>query len=84
MKGQNHDVFVIHSGIDGKKIEKCMGDPNADEDNPVLKEEQEAQVILPCLVIYAFMYLFSYLTFLELLIIESCLIEIFSIVGKRI
>lgn len=27
-----------------KKIEKCMGDPEADEDNPVLKEEQEAQV----------------------------------------
>lgn len=27
-----------------KKIEKCMGDPNADSDNPVLKEEQDAQV----------------------------------------
>ncbi|KAA3482465.1 vacuolar-sorting receptor 3-like [Gossypium australe] len=59
-KGQNHDVFVIHSGLDGKKIEKCMGDPNADEDNPVLKEEQEAQVgkgsrgdvtILPTLIV---------------------------------
>lgn len=32
------------SGLDLKKIEKCMGDPDADSDNPVLKEEQDAQV----------------------------------------
>ena len=32
------------SGLDLSKIEKCMGDPDADADNPVLKEEQEAQV----------------------------------------
>ncbi|RWV83936.1 hypothetical protein GW17_00054395, partial [Ensete ventricosum] len=31
-------------GIDLKKINKCMGDPDADEDNPVLKAEQDAQV----------------------------------------
>lgn len=31
-------------GLDAKKIDKCMGDPNADSDNPVLKEEQDAQV----------------------------------------
>ncbi|KAK9697141.1 hypothetical protein RND81_08G017600 [Saponaria officinalis] len=46
--------------LDLKKIEKCMGDPEADEDNPVLKEEQEAQIgkgsrgdvtILPTLVV---------------------------------
>ncbi|RZS10803.1 hypothetical protein BHM03_00042076, partial [Ensete ventricosum] len=30
-------------GIDLKKINKCMGDPDADEDNPVLKAEQDAQ-----------------------------------------
>ncbi|XP_057782920.1 vacuolar-sorting receptor 3-like [Salvia miltiorrhiza] len=52
---------VIKSlGLDLKKIEKCMGDPNADSDNPVLKEEQDAQVgkgsrgdvtILPTLVV---------------------------------
>ncbi|KAL0384312.1 UNVERIFIED_CONTAM: Vacuolar-sorting receptor 4 [Sesamum radiatum] len=52
---------VIHSlGLDLKKIEKCMGDPEADSDNPVLKEEQEAQIgkgsrgdvtILPTLVV---------------------------------
>ncbi|MBA0649321.1 hypothetical protein Goklo_016896 [Gossypium klotzschianum] len=54
------DVVIRALGLDGKKIEKCMGDPNADEDNPVLKEEQEAQVgkgsrgdvtILPTLVV---------------------------------
>jgi hypothetical protein len=44
------------TGLDIKKIEKCMGDPNADSENPVLKEEQDAQVfvsylfILVCLV----------------------------------
>ncbi|KAL0334955.1 UNVERIFIED_CONTAM: Vacuolar-sorting receptor 3 [Sesamum radiatum] len=36
---------VINSlGLDLKKIEKCMGDPEADSDNPVLKEEQDAQI----------------------------------------
>ncbi|CAI9764430.1 unnamed protein product [Fraxinus pennsylvanica] len=52
---------VISSlGLDLKKIEKCMGDPNTDSDNPVLKEEQDAQIgkgsrgdvtILPTLVV---------------------------------
>ncbi|CAA0807467.1 Vacuolar-sorting receptor 4 [Striga hermonthica] len=52
---------VIKSlGLDLRKIERCMGDPNADVDNPVLKEEQEAQIgkgtrgdvtILPTLVV---------------------------------
>ncbi|KAJ9551869.1 hypothetical protein OSB04_015914 [Centaurea solstitialis] len=52
---------VISSlGLDLKKIEKCMGDPNADSDNPLLKEEQNAQIgkgsrgdvtILPTLVV---------------------------------
>lgn len=31
-------------GFDVKQIEKCVGDPEADADNPVLKAEQEAQV----------------------------------------
>ncbi|KAL1544323.1 Vacuolar-sorting receptor 3 [Salvia divinorum] len=36
---------VIKSlGLDLKKIEKCMGDPDVDSDNPVLKEQQDAQV----------------------------------------
>ncbi|KAE8679999.1 Vacuolar-sorting receptor 1 [Hibiscus syriacus] len=38
------DSVIRSLGLDGKKIEKCMGDPDADEDNPVLKEEQDAQV----------------------------------------
>ncbi|KAG4987292.1 hypothetical protein JHK82_029668 [Glycine max] len=52
---------VIKSlGLNIEKIEKCMGDPDADTDNPVLKEEQDAQIgkgsrgdvtILPTLVV---------------------------------
>ncbi|WMV12781.1 hypothetical protein MTR67_006166 [Solanum verrucosum] len=37
------DTVIKSLGLDSRKIEKCMGDPNADEDNPVLKEEQDAQ-----------------------------------------
>jgi hypothetical protein len=36
----------VLSGLDIKKIEKCMGDPAADSENPVLKEEQDAQVFV--------------------------------------
>ncbi|WOK96717.1 vacuolar-sorting receptor 1 [Canna indica] len=52
---------VIKSlGISLKEINKCMGDPDADQNNPVLKAEQDAQIgknsrgdvtILPTLVI---------------------------------
>ncbi|KAL7199520.1 hypothetical protein ACSBR2_021740 [Camellia fascicularis] len=54
------DNVIRSLGLDLKKIEKCMGDRNADSDNPVLKEEQDAQVgkgsrgdvtILPTLVV---------------------------------
>ncbi|KAI3903267.1 hypothetical protein MKW98_031921 [Papaver atlanticum] len=54
------DAVIKSLGLDTGKIEKCMGDPNADSDNSVLKEEQDAQVgkgtrgdvtILPTLVI---------------------------------
>ncbi|OVA01562.1 EGF-like calcium-binding domain [Macleaya cordata] len=47
-------------GLPVEKIQKCMGDPNADVDNPILKIEQDLQVgrgnrgdvtILPTLVI---------------------------------
>uniref|UniRef100_A0A453HPC2 EGF-like calcium-binding domain-containing protein n=1 Tax=Aegilops tauschii subsp. strangulata TaxID=200361 RepID=A0A453HPC2_AEGTS len=49
-----------HLGLDHKAIDKCIGDPDADEENPVLKAEQDAQIgkgsrgdvtILPTLVI---------------------------------
>ncbi|XP_074572772.1 vacuolar-sorting receptor 1-like [Curcuma longa] len=52
---------VIESlGVNLMEINKCIGDPDADEDNPVLKAEQDAQIgkdsrgdvtILPTLVI---------------------------------
>ncbi|KAL1296132.1 hypothetical protein AAHE18_19G261300 [Arachis hypogaea] len=54
------DAVIKSLGLDLKKIEKCMGDPDADSDNPVLKEEQDEQVgkgsrgdvtILPTLVV---------------------------------
>ncbi|KAK1291708.1 Vacuolar-sorting receptor 1 [Acorus calamus] len=38
------DTVIKSLGLDRKKVEDCMGDPNADSDNPVLKAEQDAQV----------------------------------------
>nr|CAD1837827.1 unnamed protein product [Ananas comosus var. bracteatus] len=54
------DTVIKSLGLDAKKIEKCMGDPDADSDNPMLKMEQDAQIgkgsrgdvtILPTLVV---------------------------------
>jgi hypothetical protein len=54
------DSVIKSLGLDIKKIDECMGDSNADSENPVLKEEQDAQVgkgsrgdvtILPTLVV---------------------------------
>ncbi|KAJ7946157.1 Vacuolar-sorting receptor 1 [Quillaja saponaria] len=54
------DGVIKSLGLDIKKIEKCMGDPADDSENPVLKEEQDAQVgkgsrgdvtILPTIVV---------------------------------
>ncbi|CAL0300377.1 unnamed protein product [Lupinus luteus] len=54
------DAVINSLGLDLKKIERCMGDPNADSENLVLKEEQDAQIgkgsrgdvtILPTLVV---------------------------------
>ncbi|XP_059668144.1 vacuolar-sorting receptor 1-like [Cornus florida] len=54
------DQVIQSLGIDLKKIGECIGDTDADVDNPVLKAEQEAQIgkgtrgdvtILPTLVI---------------------------------
>jgi hypothetical protein len=36
--------LLCNSGLDHKAIDKCIGDPDADEENPVLKAEQDAQV----------------------------------------
>ncbi|XP_073312010.1 vacuolar-sorting receptor 4-like [Primulina huaijiensis] len=38
------DGVIKSLGLDPKKIEKCMGNPEDDSDNAVLKEEQDAQV----------------------------------------
>jgi hypothetical protein len=37
-------VFTLITGLDVKKVDKCMGDPNADSDHPLLKLELDAQV----------------------------------------
>ncbi|XP_031480119.1 vacuolar-sorting receptor 3-like isoform X2 [Nymphaea colorata] len=54
------DNVIKSLGLDQRKIEDCMGDPEADSDNPVLKAEQDAQIgkgsrgdvtILPTLIV---------------------------------
>ncbi|KAL0925991.1 hypothetical protein M5K25_004371 [Dendrobium thyrsiflorum] len=54
------DSVIKSLGLDANKIGKCMGDPNEDADNPILKEEQDAQIgkgsrgdvtILPTLIV---------------------------------
>lgn len=37
---------MFASGLDLKKINECIGDPDADKENPVLKAEQDAQVYI--------------------------------------
>jgi hypothetical protein len=37
-------LICLVTGLDLKKINKCVGDPNADENNEILKAEQDAQV----------------------------------------
>lgn len=65
MKEKKYNKECAHSvikslGLDMDTIEKCMGDPDADSENPVLKEEQQTQIgkgsrgdvtILPTLVV---------------------------------
>lgn len=46
----------MHSGIDLKKVDKCIGDPDADVENPILKAEQESQV---CLLLINWLFLLS-------------------------
>ncbi|GMH26386.1 hypothetical protein Nepgr_028229 [Nepenthes gracilis] len=54
------DQVILSLGLDLRKIDRCIGDSDADEENPVLKSEQEAQIgkgprgdvtILPTLLI---------------------------------
>lgn len=36
---------MCFTGVDVKKVNECIGDPEADVENSVLKAEQEAQVL---------------------------------------
>ncbi|PIA37441.1 hypothetical protein AQUCO_03000192v1 [Aquilegia coerulea] len=38
------DEVIKSLGLDLKKIDQCIGDPEADVENPVLKAEQDAQI----------------------------------------
>jgi hypothetical protein len=38
------EKVITSLGLDSKKIDECMGDPEADAENSVLKAEQDAQV----------------------------------------
>ncbi|KAI3993674.1 hypothetical protein MKX01_002687 [Papaver californicum] len=38
------DQVIQSLGLDLKKIDECIGDPNADVENPTLKAEQDAQI----------------------------------------
>lgn len=44
--------LVYFTGMDLRKIKDCVGDPQADADNPVLKAEQDAQVNNFCSNLY--------------------------------
>lgn len=46
MANSEFSFCYMHSGIDLKKVDKCIGDPEADVENPILKAEQESQVCL--------------------------------------
>lgn len=39
-----HSFLVYFTGIDLKKVKDCVGDPDANVDNPVLNNEQDSQV----------------------------------------
>lgn len=71
-------IFVyscdFSTGLDASKIDKCIGDPNADADNPVLKEEQDAQVT--CYLL-SFTLLFKIVVYcgMEMLYIYMCCIQ---------
>jgi hypothetical protein len=45
-----HDLHDI--GVDMNKIKDCIGDLNADVENPILKAEQDAQVGIPQRFLY--------------------------------
>ena len=40
----NFDPIIMNTDLPIEKIKKCMGDPEADVENEVLKSEQQHQV----------------------------------------
>jgi hypothetical protein len=44
LKSTRVGCLYFFVGIDVNKVRDCMGDPNVDRDNAILKGEQEAQV----------------------------------------
>lgn len=43
-KAASENGCFANLGVDLKKIDKCIGDPEADVENEVLKAEQDTQV----------------------------------------
>lgn len=41
-----NDYYLINTDLPIEKIRKCIGDPEADVENEVLKTEQEFQVLI--------------------------------------
>lgn len=39
MANSRFSFCYVHADIDLKKVDKCIGDPNADVENPILKAE---------------------------------------------
>jgi hypothetical protein len=41
---KENEASAVFTGLEFEKVNKCIGDPEADKENPVLKAEQDAQV----------------------------------------
>jgi hypothetical protein len=51
-------LWILIAAIKPSDVRECMGDPELDQDNPILKREQEAQV--HCSFPSFFSFLFSF------------------------
>lgn len=56
-----------NEGVDLKKIDECIGDPEADVENPILKAEQDAQVGNTIVISYLYPHLSLHLLYSNLL-----------------
>ncbi|KAJ4908354.1 Uncharacterized protein Rs2_12012 [Raphanus sativus] len=46
MANSRFSFCYVHADIDLKKVDKCIGDPNADVENPILKAENFRTVLI--------------------------------------